>query len=831
MPAGIRPMTGSVNRMPPTDRPKNRLDVPWIRPLGIAWTASLVLGAMAVVVFFFATRAHEIAGVRARLLSVADSREASVRRWIQDQFDNLSVAAAGPAITEFLATRSPPTRTASRRFLNRACALYGLEGLILFDREGTERLRIGEAEPPDVPHNADFAREVLASGLPSRIFLHAHAAGGPERVSLAIPVFDAAAGIAGVLVMEQDPARSLYPIVQEDPVLTKTMETLFVRPYQDGVRFVSPLRLAPEWGLGRIIEHPPERLAGLAAIRGERRFGEFLDYRDQPVFAVTRRIEETEWGVVVKMDRSEALAAWKADLTWFVIALGSVLAAFAALLWGTRKSLLERWYRERSNEDRRFRSLIEQSGDAIAVVDRSGFILANPAFRELWGLPADRPIGSVGLPDLFPAEELAQLQDYLEDAAGARRRREPVEVIVTAPDRRVLELEIQAAPVSYEGISALQVVFRDISQRRRASERMRLMEFTINNATDTVAWIREDGTLAYVNEAFCAMTGFRPDEAVGLPIWKIDLAMDEGSWREYWEMVKAQGAASLATEMVNREGGRTPVDVSSRFIDFGGEQYVCSFGRDISDWRNLEEQLHQSQKMEAVGRLAGGIAHDFNNLLTIVTGNAELGLRTLEEDHPLHNRLQTVLKAANSAADLTRKLLTFSRKQMITPQVLDLNRVLGELVGMIGPLIGEDVRLEIHPAATPLHVRIDPSQLEQILVNLVINAREAMPEGGRLQIESGIAALDAEWIHTRPYARIGRFVRLTVRDSGHGMDEETLLHVFEPFFTTKSYGSGLGLATVYGIVKQNLGFIEMESTPGEGTTVYILLPEVKQVPE
>jgi PAS domain S-box-containing protein len=824
-------MTGSMNRMPPTDRPKHRLDVPWIYPLGIAWMASLVLGTVAVVVFFFATRSHEIAGVRARLLSVADSREESVRRWIRDQFDNLSVAAAGPALVEFLATRSPSARTTSRRFLERACALHGLEGLILFDREGTERLRIGEAEPPDFPHNADFAREVLASGLPSRIFLHAHAAGGPERVSLAIPVFDAAAGIAGVLVMEQDPARSLYPIVQEDPVLTETMETLFVRPYQDGVRFVSPLRLAPEWGLGRIIEHPPEQLAGLAAIRGERRFGEFLDYRDRPVFAVTRRIEETEWGVVVKIDRSEALAIWKADLAWFIIALGGVLAAFSALLWGTRKSLLERWYRERSNEDRRFRSLIEQSGDAIAVVDRSGLILANPAFRELWGLPADRPIGSVGLPDLFPAEELARLQDYLEDAAGDRRRREPVEVTMTAPDRRVLELEVQAAPVSYEGISALQVVFRDIRQRRRAYERMRLMEFTINNATDTVAWIREDGTLAYVNEAFCAMTGLRPDEAVGLPIWKVDLAMEGESWREYWEMVKMQGAASLATEMADREGGRTPVDVSSRFIDFGGEQYVCSFGRDISDWRNLEEQLHQSQKMEAVGRLAGGIAHDFNNLLTVVTGNAELGLHTLEEDHPLHNRLQTILKAANSAADLTRKLLTFSRKQMITPQVLDLNRVLGELVGMIGPLIGEDVRLEIHPAATPLHVRIDPGQLEQVLVNLVINAREAMPEGGRLQIESGIAVLDAEWIHTRPYARIGRFVRLTVRDSGHGMDEDTLRQVFEPFFTTKSYGSGLGLATVYGIVKQNLGFIEVESTPGEGTTFYILLPEVKRVPE
>jgi two-component system cell cycle sensor histidine kinase/response regulator CckA len=150
---------------------------------------------------------------------------------------------------------------------------------------------------------------------------------------------------------------------------------------------------------------------------------------------------------------------------------------------------------------------------------------------------------------------------------------------------------------------------------------------------------------------------------------------------------------------------------------------------------------------------------------------------------------------------------------------------------MIGPLIGEDIRLEVLPALSPLKVKMDPSQLEQILVNLVVNAREAMPEGGRLRIESRAVTLDSEWVRTRPWARIGHFVRLTVQDSGLGMDEDTRRQVFEPFFTTKSYGSGLGLATVYGIVKQNLGFIEVESSPGAGATFYVLLPEVETAPE
>jgi PAS domain S-box-containing protein len=251
--------------------------------------------------------------------------------------------------------------------------------------------------------------------------------------------------------------------------------------------------------------------------------------------------------------------------------------------------------------------------------------------------------------------------------------------------------------------------------------------------------------------------------------------------------------------------------------------------RDVTERKRMEGQFIQAQKMESIGRLAGGVAHDFNNLLTAIKGNISLALLDMQPIDPLYEYLTSVDQAADSAASLTRQLLTFSRKQIISPKVIDLNHVLTHVQRLLVRLIGEDIHLELFTAPDLARVRLDRSQAEQVLINLAVNARDAMPHGGRLTLETANVDLDAEYAKQHPYVQPGSYVMLAVSDTGIGMPEEVRAHLFEPFFTTKEgSGTGLGLSMVYGAVKQNGGHIEVYSELGHGATFKIFLPAVDQ---
>ena len=252
---------------------------------------------------------------------------------------------------------------------------------------------------------------------------------------------------------------------------------------------------------------------------------------------------------------------------------------------------------------------------------------------------------------------------------------------------------------------------------------------------------------------------------------------------------------------------------------------------DVTERKHLEEQLHQSQKMEAVGRLAGGIAHDFNNLLTAIVGYSQLLLGRLEAGNPMQEELEEIRKAGERAASLTRQLLAFSRKELLQPQVLDLNALVANIDKMLRRLIGEHIELVtmFGPQLEPIEA--DPTQLEQVVLNLVVNARDAMPQGGKIVIETTNLELDEAYAHQHVSVSPGRYVMLAVSDQGSGMNTETLRHIFEPFYTTKRHeeGTGLGLSTVYGVVKQNRGNIWVYSEVGRGTTFKVYVPQVNQV--
>jgi two-component system cell cycle sensor histidine kinase/response regulator CckA len=281
-----------------------------------------------------------------------------------------------------------------------------------------------------------------------------------------------------------------------------------------------------------------------------------------------------------------------------------------------------------------------------------------------------------------------------------------------------------------------------------------------------------------------------------------------------------------------KDGSLLSVQLSVRAVRNAARQveYYETFVRDVTEQRRLQQQLSQAQKMEAVGRLAGGIAHDFNNLLTVITSYSDLLLEDLGPDDPKRDDVEQVRKAAEGAASLTRQLLAFSRQQVLEPRVVDLNVVVGGLRKMLQRVIGEDVEFATTLAPDLVAVRADVGQLEQVLMNLAVNARDAMPTGGKLTIETANIELDADYTRTHHQAAAGQFAMLAVNDTGVGMDEATKARIFEPFFTTKGpgKGTGLGLATVYGIVKQSAGFVWVYSEPGHGTSFKIYLPRVDE---
>jgi PAS domain S-box-containing protein len=266
--------------------------------------------------------------------------------------------------------------------------------------------------------------------------------------------------------------------------------------------------------------------------------------------------------------------------------------------------------------------------------------------------------------------------------------------------------------------------------------------------------------------------------------------------------------------------------------DEPGEVVLELIAEDITDRRQLEEQLRQAQKMDAVGRLAGGVAHDFNNLLMVINGYTEVLLEQLDKSSPMHHKVQSIQQAADRAATLTRQLLAFSRKQLLELKVIDVNTVIGDMERLLRPLIGENIELVTRLSTQTGHTRADAGQLEQVIMNLVVNAKDAMPEGGKLTVQSSDVTVRQNFSEHR-FIQPGRYAVISVADTGHGMDTETQSRIFEPFFTTKEKGkgTGLGLSTVYGIVKQSSGYVFAESELGAGTTFYVYLPRVEESTE
>jgi two-component system, cell cycle sensor histidine kinase and response regulator CckA len=392
------------------------------------------------------------------------------------------------------------------------------------------------------------------------------------------------------------------------------------------------------------------------------------------------------------------------------------------------------------------------------------------------------------------------------------------------------------------------VVVLLVSSRRKSEASLReqreLWQVTLASIGDAVIVTDTEGQIRFINPMAEALTGWTTTEAAGRPLTEVFKIINETTRQPLenpiTKVLRKEAIVELDYEtiLVARDGTEIPIADSNAPIraERGEIIGVVLAFRDISEHKQLiekEKHLQQSQKMEAIGTLTGGVAHDFNNLLTAIIGNTQLALMKAPGDSPVHRNLKEVEEAGMRAAGLTKQLLVFSRRQRLERRIVNLNETINEISKMLQRIIGEDVEFKTRFADDLANVLADPAQIEQVVMNLAVNARDAMPGGGRLTIATSNIELDESYCRLYPYVKPGRYVQIAVSDTGVGMDETTMAHIFEPFFTTKEIGkgTGLGLSTAYGIVKQHEGNINVYSETGHGTTFKVFLPMASETAE
>jgi PAS domain S-box-containing protein len=678
------------------------------------------------------------------------------------------------------------------------------------------------------------AGEVFSTGAPAFGF-HDHPRLGPV-LTFAAPVRADDGRIQGAVVVTVDPRRWLYPILV--PFSGSTGEAFLVARDGTDAVFLSPLRFRPDAPLAFRQPLDTPGFAVRAALDGNETPGRYVDYRGVRVLAAGRRLAPSPWALVVKVDEDEALVPFRAGMRRTAFAGAAVLLAVLGVVWGVwqRRERLQQAALVLSEE--RHRSLFDGMLEGYALCEmiyENGeprdfvYLDVNPAFEKLTGLknvvgkrvtevlPGIREsdpelfavygrVASTGTPEVFEVY-LDALKTWFAISAYSPKKGQFVAVFDNVTDRKLAEKALEKSELYFKSL--------------------------IEHAIDITAVLGPGGEIRYVSPSVERVLGYLPAELRASGVFDLVHPEYRPEMLLRLQRVQEEGTPFEVFEgrLRHRDGSwRTLSVIGKALPSETGMQGVIINARDISERLQLEAQLRQAQKMEAVGRLAGGVAHDFNNVLTVIQGYGELLSMSLRDDETRREQVAEIVKAAGRAAALTRQLLAFSRRQVFEMRLLDLGAVVAEMQKMLLRLIGEDIELLVLRPAGPLLVKADPGQIEQVLMNLAVNSRDAMPNGGRLTLRVEALDLDLPLLSLPETVPPGRYVVLRVDDTGCGMDAETLGHAFEPFFTTKERGkgTGLGLSTVFGTVKQSGGFLDVESAPGHGTVFRVFLPRAEE---
>jgi len=564
-----------------------------------------------------------------------------------------------------------------------------------------------------------------------------------------------------------------------------------------------------------------------------------------------RRIERREWWLwatafVVTLLLTVALASFLVPKTalqedqYQVTVLPQAVRGLLALVFLFdlytiyQHLLIQRIRRQLVEREELFHLISENAADMIAIVDMEGKRIYNSlSYQKVLGYTSEELQASSAFEQIHPddRERIKKAgESALQSGVGKTmeyRLRHKNGTWLVLESRSSVILNEKGAP------EKLVIVNRDITERKRAEEALMRSEAgfrsVVEDAPHGVYRASTSGRFLQVNPALQKMLGY----ASTAELLNVDLANDvfkhQGEHQRFTDLLsRTDEVKDVEMEWKRRDGTPMTARCSARTVrdGTGVPAYFEVFAEDVTEKRVLERQLRMAQKMEAIGRLSGGIAHDFNNLLGVIIGYSGVLKRSLAKDAALLEHALEIEKAGQRASSLTKQLLAFSRQQVLTPAILNLNALALDMEKMLPRLLGEDVEVSLALDPALGAVKADQSQVEQIIMNLAVNARDAMPTGGKLKIETANIEIDLAYTRAHPGAKVGSYVMLAVTDTGPGMTAETLAHIFEPFFTTKERGkgTGLGLATVYGVVKQSNGYIWVDSAPGKGSSFKIYLP-------
>jgi len=561
--------------------------------------------------------------------------------------------------------------------------------------------------------------------------------------------------------------------------------------------------------------------------------------------------ESTKEFLFAQFFAGRTVTRWESHV--YTIIFGALVTCVLALFIGRKRNrlynqLLETAARNRETTERlalseeRYRLLLDSTGEGIFGVDMNGHCtFCNPAALRLLGYSdASEILGKDthallhhsrkdGTP--YPAGECPAVK-----ARVAGRGVHIDDEVYWRKDGTSFDVEYWCFPMLHDGrLIGKVTAFLDISARKRDEEVMRQLADIVESSQDAIISLSCDGTIRSWNAGAERVFGYLEAEVMGKPVAMLSSPEEQDEYRHVLEKIEAhQKVDQWETSRIRKDGQRIDISLTaSPMTDASGKLTgVSAIIRDITERKSLQAQLLQAQKMDALGQVAGAVAHDFNNLLMVINGSAELLHDRIKSSRAAGGYLGQIKQATEQAAGLTRQLLAFSRKQKLQPRVLNLNEVIQGMGAMLPRVLRSDIEITTHLGTSLACVRADQTQIEQVILNLAVNARDAMPHGGRLTLETADVEFDEEYAHSHLGVHPGSYVMLAVSDTGTGMDEQTQARIFEPFFTTKpqGQGTGLGLATVHGIVKQSQGWIWVYSELGRGTTLKVYLPRVEGAP-
>ena len=491
--------------------------------------------------------------------------------------------------------------------------------------------------------------------------------------------------------------------------------------------------------------------------------------------------------------------------------------------------------------EEKYRTLVEHSLAGVAIVQHRRFRYANPKFAEILGCTQDEVLALQSFLDPVHEDDRAIVQEKHRQRVEDKLQPAPYTARVRRKDGRIVEVETNGMLTSYQGEPATISTILDVTERRRAyqqiSESEKLFRTLFEESPIGIVLASPEGIMRRVNTTFCEMLEYAEEELIGRSIVEISHPDDAaGTPDSAAKVLKDAEFVVRLNKRYRRKGGaivQAETTVSIVKDGDGKALYAVAMVEDVTEKRRLEEQLQGILRLESVGQLAGGVAHNFNNALAAISGYSELLARRFDAKDPALLDLEQIQRVTEQSAQLTQQLLAFSRAEHLRPSVFCLNDPIESTRDLLSPLLGDELRIHLRLDRNLPNISSDRSQIEQVITNLVLSARDAMPDGGVLTIETKTVELDQGAADTNPEAKPGRYARLTVADTGVGMDRDTAARVFEPFFTTKEPGRGvgLGLAMVHGVVKQSGGFIRVDSEPMTGSTFSVHLPEAALTPQ